>query len=355
MMRAGVLHGRLDLRVEDRPEPRPREGEVLIQVALNGLCGTDATEYAKGPMMVPLTDRHTGSGHVGPTVLGHEFIGTVVAAGPDAGDGGRRWTGRRVACGAGVSCGSCRWCAAGRTNLCERYYTLGLSTHGGLAELVVAPVSTLVTIPDGCDDTEAALAQPFAVGLHAIDRAGIADGDDVVVLGAGAIGSFVLAGLRGHRGTVTVVDVDPDRLDVARRLGATSTVAVSRETTLEELRDLVPFQPHVVIESSGAPGAAARALSLCARGGRTLLVGLVKAPQELALADIVLREVDIATTVAHICATDIPRALALLESSPLAGVIGTTTVPLDDVVARGLDPIVAGSAGGKILVDPRRG
>ena len=354
-MRAGVLHAPHDLRVENRPDPQPRSGEVLIQVALNGLCGTDATEYAKGPMMVPLVDRHPGSGHVGPTVLGHEFIGTVVDVAPDADDDLSSWIGRRVACGAGVSCGACRWCAAGRTNLCAHYYTLGLSTHGGLAELVAAPASTLVPIPEGCDEPEAALAQPLAVGLHAIDRAGIASGDDVVVLGAGAIGSFILAGLREHRGTVTVVDVDPERLDVARRLGATTTVAVTRDTTLEELRDLVTVEPHVVIESSGAPGAAARALALCARGGRTLLVGLVKTPQELRLSDTVLREVDIATTVAHICATDLPRALALLASSPLADIIGTTTVPLDDVVARGFEPLSAGSAGGKILVDPRRG
>ncbi|GAA2468139.1 zinc-dependent alcohol dehydrogenase [Terrabacter carboxydivorans] len=354
-MRAGVLHAPHDLRVETRPDPRPRAGEVLIEVTLNGLCGTDATEYAKGPMMVPLHQRHPGSGHVGPTVLGHEFIGTVVDVGPGGDADLASWVGRRVASGVGVSCGSCRWCAAGRTNLCARYYTLGLSTHGGLAELVAAPVSTLVPVPEGCDDTEAALAQPLAVGLHAVDRAGIAPGDDVLLLGAGAIGSFILAGLRDHRGTVTVVDVDADRLDVAQRLGATRTVTVSRDSTLEELRDLVGVDPQVVIESSGAPGAAARSLALCARGGRTLFVGLVKAPQELVLSDVVLREVDIATTVAHICATDLPRALALLEGSPLAETIGTTTVPLDDVVTRGLEPLMAGTAGGKILVDPRRG
>ncbi|WP_392544293.1 zinc-binding dehydrogenase [Oryzobacter telluris] len=350
-MRAGVLHGPLDLRVEEWPDPRPAAGEVVIEVALNGLCGTDATEYAKGPMMVPLHARHPGSGHLGPTVLGHEFVGTVVDAAADS----TAWVGTRVACGAGVSCGTCRWCRSGRTNLCAGYYTLGLSTHGGLAELVVAPTSTLVPIPDGCPDTEAALAQPLAVGLHAVDRAGIVDGDDVVVLGAGAIGSFILAGLRGHRGTITVVDVDARRLEVARELGATATVVVERTTTAEGLRDLVGSPPHVVIESSGAPGAAATSLTLAARGGRVLLVGLVKAPQELALADPVLREVDIATTVAHVCATDLPRALELLTTDPLAGVIGTSHVALDDVVGHGFDPLVAGTAGGKILVDPRRG
>src|SRR6476660_3945561 len=134
-MRAAVLHAPHDLRVEDRPDPPCAPDGVVIEVSYNGLWGTDATEYTKGPMMVPLTVPHPGSGHVGPTVLGHEFIGTVVAtsAGTD------EWAGLRVASGAGVSCGECTWCRRGRTNLCARYYTLGLSTHGGLAELVSVP------------------------------------------------------------------------------------------------------------------------------------------------------------------------------------------------------------------------
>jgi len=350
-MRAGVLHAPHDLRVEDRPEPVPGDGDVVIEVAYNGLCGTDATEYSKGPMMVPLERPHPGSGHVGPTTLGHEFIGTVV----DAGRAARSWIGRRVASGAGVACGHCAWCRRGRTNLCATYYTLGLSTHGGLAERVGAPASTLVEVPAGCADLDAALAQPLAVGLHGVDRARIAPGRRVVVLGAGAIGSFVLAGLAGHDGPVTVVDVDAGRLDVARLLGATQTHLVGRDSTLDELRDLIPEPVDVVIESSGAPGAAARALGLATRGGRVLLVGLVQAPQELLLADAVLREVDVRTTVAHVCATDLPRALDLLSRTPLSSTIGVRTVPLGSVVADGLEPLVAGAVSGKVLVDPRRG
>lgn len=350
-MRAGVLHRPLDLRVEEWPEPSPGPGEVVVEVSLNGLCGTDATEYAKGPMMVPLDTPHPGSGHVGPTVLGHEFIGTVVEAPGDT----AAWLGCRVACGAGVSCGWCAWCQAGRTNLCARYYTLGLSTHGGLAERVAAPVSTLVAIPDGCDDVDAALAQPLAVGLHAVDRAGIHPGDDVLVIGAGAIGSFILAGLRGHDGSVAVVDVDDDRLATARALGATQTHRLERGGSADDLRDAVGFAPRVVIESSGAPGATAHALAVAERGGRVLLVGLVKAPQDLVLSGVVLREVDVATTVAHVCATDLPRALELLSATPLSGTIGATTIPLADVVAMGLEPLADGRAAGKILVDPRHG
>jgi (R,R)-butanediol dehydrogenase / meso-butanediol dehydrogenase / diacetyl reductase len=350
-MRAGVLHAPRDLRVEDRPDPVPGENDVIVQVTYNGLCGTDATEYGKGPMMVPLHVPHPGSGHVGPTTLGHEFIGTVV----EAGAGAQQWLGRRVASGAGVSCGTCPWCRRGRTNLCASYYTLGLSTHGGLAELALTPASTLVEIPPGCPDQEAALAQPLAVGLHGVDRAGLSGGERVLVLGAGAIGSFILAGLAGHDGEVVVVDVDPGRLEVARMLGATQTHLVARDSTLDDLRDLPDGPVDLVVESSGAPGAAANALGLAARGGRVLLVGLVKAPQELQLADPVLREVDVRTTVAHVCGRDLPKALDLLAGRPLSATIGVRVVPLESVVADGFDPLVAGAVSGKLLVDPRRG
>jgi (R,R)-butanediol dehydrogenase/meso-butanediol dehydrogenase/diacetyl reductase len=350
-MRAAVLHAPHDLRVEDRADPVCHEGEVIIEVTYNGLCGTDATEYTKGPMMVPLTVPHPGSGHVGPTTLGHEFIGRVV----EAGAGAEGWKGQRVASGAGVSCASCAWCRRGRTNLCARYYTLGLSTHGGLAEYVAAPASTLRAIPDGCADIDAALAQPLAVGLHAVSRAGVGPGDTVVLLGAGAIGTFILAGLTGCDAKVVALDIDQSRLDVARTLGATETRLIDRDATPQALRELLPEGADVVIEASGVPGGAARAYALAARGGTVLLVGLTQAPQPLQLAEVILREVDTRTTVAHVCGTDLPAALDLLAATPLSGVLVDRVVDLEDVVPEGLEPLAAGAAHGKILVSPAHG
>jgi (R,R)-butanediol dehydrogenase/meso-butanediol dehydrogenase/diacetyl reductase len=300
--------------------------------------------------MVPLTATHPGSGHSGPTVLGHEFIGTVVRTAP----GLEQWQGRRVACGAGVSCGECAWCRGGRTNLCARYYTLGLSTHGGLADFVAAPAGILREIPDACADIDAALAQPLAVGLHAVSRAGIRAGDAVTLLGAGAIGSFILAGLAGHDGEVTAVDVDQSRLDMARRLGATRTVLIPSDASSDELRSLIPQGSDVVIESSGTSGTAQRAFSLAKRGGRVLLVGLTKEPQPIDLADVVLREVDVRTTVAHVCDTDLPIALDLLARRPLSSIVLDRVVSLDDVVSA-FDLLAGGGASGKIVVEARRG
>ena len=350
-MRAGVLYAPHDLRVEDRPDPAFGPDDVVVEVSYNGLCGTDATEYSKGPMMVPLTTPHQGSKHVGPTILGHEFIGVVVDAGANA----RGRIGSRIACGAGVSCGECDWCRSGRTNLCARYYTLGLSTHGGLAEYAAAPSSICLDIPESCSDLNAALAQPLAVGIHSVRRANLSPGDTVVLLGVGAIGSFICSALAGHDGPVIAVDIDESRLAVARTLGADQALLITPDITAQGIRDLLPDGAHVVFETSGVLGGAERAFALAARGGDVVLVGLNKTLQPINLADIVLREVNVQTTVAHVCGQDMPAALELLERSDLATSLVGEVVPLEDVVAGGLEPLVGGTAGGKLLVVPRRG
>lgn len=348
-MRAGVLYAPGDLRVEDTPTPECGPDDVLIQVRYNGLCGTDATEYTKGPMMVPLITPHPGSGHVGATILGHEFIGTVVAEGENV----TGMLGKRVACGAGVSCGRCVMCNGGRTNLCSSYYTLGLSTHGGLAEYAAAPANTCVEIPDACTDEDAALAQPLAVAIHAVRRAALRPGQPVAVLGIGAIGSFILAALSEHDGNIIAMDIEPSRLELATKLGASNTVLLEHAKGIEKLRESYPDGIDVVFETSGVDGAAANACELAALGGTVVLVGLNNRPQPLTLAPIVLREVNIVTTVAHVCAEDIPDALALLTKRPLASLLLDSISPLENVVDDAFARLANGTVSGKILVDPR--
>ncbi|MEY2524752.1 MAG: (R,R)-butanediol dehydrogenase / meso-butanediol dehydrogenase / diacetyl reductase [Ilumatobacteraceae bacterium] len=348
-MRAGVLYGPHDLRIEDVADPTCRPGDVMIEVSYNGLCGTDVSEFSKGHGLVPLHTRHLGSGHIGPTVLGHEFIGTVIDAGADA----TTYKGQRVACGAGVSCGACKWCRAGRTNLCERYYTLGFSTHGGLAEYVSAPAATCRSIPDSCADLDAALAQPLAVGIHATNRAGVRPGDTVVLLGVGSIGSFVAAALAGHDGPIIALDIEDGRLDVARQLGATETHRIAPDASPSEARELVPAGADVVFETAGVPGSASRALAIAVRGGTVMVVGLSQSPESLELDNVVLREVDLKTSLAHVCDSDLPKALDLLARRSLSTLLLDRVVPLADVVVGGFERLVDGHATGKILVDPR--
>lgn len=346
-MRAAVLHDLHDLRVEDVPVPSFGDDEVLIKVSYNGLCGTDASEFAKGSIMVPLKVPHPNSKHVGATVLGHEFVGKVIKAGVNV----RDLMGKRVACGAGVSCGVCKRCKEGRTNLCDHYFTLGLSVDGGLAEYVAAPGKICVPIPDDVDDVHAVLAQPLAVGIHGVRRSGVQNGDTVIVLGAGAIGSFVCVALQQYQVDIIAMDIDQKRLDVASKLGATRTILIEPTATPAEIKALYPQQADVVFETSGAPGGVARAVALTKMGGTVLLMGLNKAPQELVFADPVLREVTLQTTVAHVCNDDMPAALDLLRSGTIAEMLTEKIVQLEDV-ASAFDYLSAGKATGKILVTP---
>ncbi|MEW2503358.1 MULTISPECIES: zinc-binding dehydrogenase [unclassified Amycolatopsis] len=348
-MRAAVYHGRQDVRIEEVPLPRLRDGEVLVAVRRSGICGSDATEWAAGPKMVPLTRRHPGSGHLGPMIIGHEFVGEIV-------DGGEGFAaGDLVAAGAGVSCGQCDRCGEGRTNLCRRYYTLGLNAPGGLAEYVAAPAGMLRPIPAGVSLDHAGLAQPLAVGLHAARRAGVRPGDSVVVIGAGAIGSFVLAGLRHlDDADVTVVDFAGDKLDRAARLGATRTVDAAGDV-VEAVRELTGGRgADVVIEASGAPGQFENALRMVTDGGRILAVGLPKQAPVVDLFGLVLREITVESTVAHVCGADLVPALEILSAGVLGAELLDSVIGLDELTDRGLARLAAGGVDGKVLIDPGR-
>lgn len=338
-MRAARFYGDHDVRIEAAPLPEPRPGEVLLRVLRSGICGTDATEWKAGPKMFPVDKAHPVTGHHGPMIPGHEFIGEVVG-----GETSTFEVGAVVASGAGVSCGHCDRCEEGRTNLCAQYWTLGLSTDGGLAEYVAAPVSTLVRVPEGLGLDLAALAQPLAVGLHAARRSRVRDGDRVVIIGAGAIGTFTLAGLAALvDAEITVVDLPGPKLDRALRLGARAAVEADR------IGD-IPSGADVVIEASGAPGQLDRAVALVRDGGTILQVGLPSARQEVDIHRLVVREIDIATTLAHVCGDDLAPALQILATTDLGEQLLDSVHPLEDLPAE-LDRLARGQVDGKVVFD----
>jgi threonine dehydrogenase-like Zn-dependent dehydrogenase len=263
--------------------------------------------------------------------------------------------GDRVVSGAGISCGRCAWCLRRRTNLCAEYRTLGLQVDGGLAEHVSTPAAICRVVPDACDDDAAAMAQPLAVALHALSRVAQGPDDDVAVIGAGGIGSFIIAGAssRAVNGRIVAIDIDDERLATAAALGASETANATGHdlsALLLELSSGTGFD--VVIEASGAPQAPPAAIAGARRGGRVLLVGLHGAPRAIDLTPMILREVDIFTTVAHVCDTDIPAALELLAESDVAAVTAGPRIPLETLVDDGLRPLAEQRAGGKILVIP---
>lgn len=344
-MRAAVYHGPGDVRIGTVLVPEPGPGEVLIKVAVAGICGSDAAEYAH-PRLI-----RTGPGAPDAVVLGHEFAGEAVAVGAGAPDG---LLGQPVVCGAGISCGNCAMCEQGRTNLCQSYHTLGFHRDGGLAEYVTAPGSICLAVGDcGLRMDTAAFAQPMAIAVHARARGQVRDGQMVLIVGAGGIGAFLTYACAAAGAQVWVADVAQDRLALARTLGATGVIDSGTTEPAVALSD-AGLAAQVIFEVSGSAAGLDSALRAAHPGARIIAVGIQEKPNHLRLADWTLGEYDILGTVAHICATDLPAAVDLLAAGgPAWAAIAPAVLPLDDLVARGLVPLGAGKPGYvKTLFDP---
>lgn len=342
-MRAAVFRGPGALTIEDVPRPaEPGEGEVQIRVTRAAVCGTDSSEWSHGPHLTRP-----------PVILGHEFTGLVVALGAGVPNLG---LGDRVVCGAGVSCGSCEWCRAGRTNLCRDYYTLGLHVDGGLAEFVNAPASTLIRVPADLSDDEAALAQPLAVAIHAVRRSAVAPDETCVVIGTGGIGAFIISALRARGVTdLIALDIDDQRLGTAKELGAAKTLNVEGMDLASAIRtNSGDGGPHVIIEATGAAHAPSAAFEAVRRGGRVLIVGLQAAPREIDLFSLTIREIDVITTLAHVLGEDLADALEILRTSEVFDLVTEKIIGLDDLVDGAIRPLADRTARGKIVVDVTR-
>jgi (R,R)-butanediol dehydrogenase / meso-butanediol dehydrogenase / diacetyl reductase len=350
-MRAIRIHGREDVRLEDVPIPDLHPGHVQLRITAAGICGTDSALARLGEAVVP-----AGTPARWPVVLGHEFAGEVQEVGPGV---DTLAEGELVACGAGISCGECRQCRTGRTNLCERYATAGVHRDGGLAEYCAVPAAICEPVaPHGVSGDAAALAQPMAVAEHAVDAAGLSAGERALIIGAGGIGSFATWAAGSRRAEVTVYDLDVARLAIAEGLGAARTIAADTETpAVDTLMAEGPFD--VVYEMAGAQEALDAAVAAVRPGGRIVLVGVHGGPRSAHLDRVTLQEITVHGTLAHVRSVDLPRALDLLGSreAPWSDV-APSVHPLDGLVAAGdgglTRPTIPGEpAPIKTLIDPR--
>jgi (R,R)-butanediol dehydrogenase/meso-butanediol dehydrogenase/diacetyl reductase len=352
MMKAAVYYGPGDVKIVQVPQPEaPGEGMVTLRIERAALCGTDATLF-KSPLPLPLLHTpHEFSGHRGPVIIGHEVVGVVTATGPGVIDLKK---GQRVVPGSGAWCGECPPCQEGRTNICERYFLYGVHANGGMAEFANYPAEMCVPVPLDCPPDRAVLAQPTAVAIHALDRAKIASGQTVVFFGVGGIGSLMLAILQAQyqkRLTLFAVDVAPAALKAAARL---ATYVLDSRTTNPVQAILEATEGRgcdIVIEATGAPGATKQALACVKRGGRLLQVGIPTEPTTLLMDTFVQQEKELIATNGQVNATDLARALDLLTHTDLITHIPTTTIDLDDLVERGLRPLVEHRAPGKVVVN----
>jgi 2-desacetyl-2-hydroxyethyl bacteriochlorophyllide A dehydrogenase len=278
LMRAVVVRGPRDMVLEMRPRPAPRPDQVLIRVRYSACCATDF-DVIDGTM--PDQARY-------PIVLGHEWSGEVVEASADRAD----LVGRAVVADNLVTCGECPSCQAGRPNLCPRMDELGFSLDGAHADYLVTRAAGVRVLPTGVPVRAAALTEPLGVALYGTRRARVGPGDHVLILGAGPIGLLALqtclaAGAR----EVWQADRRAERLALARRLGATTTLDVSQGPLAAALAGPAP---DVVLECSGSPEAFAAAIKAVRPGGRVGVLGYYADElAEIRPSDIMMRDLEV--------------------------------------------------------------
>ncbi|CAL9326023.1 2,3-butanediol dehydrogenase [Streptomyces sp. SudanB52_2052] len=349
-MRAAVWYGARDVRMAEVDVPTPGRGEVLIEVAYCGICGSDLHEYVDGPHAIPVTKPHPASGVTAPLVLGHEFCGTVVALGPSVTD---LTIGDRVAVEPNYRCGTCPRCRAGEYNICRHFGFAGLMGNGGMAEYAAIPAYMAHRLPETVSLEQAALFEPASVALHALRRAGALP-ETVAVVGLGPVGLLTvrLAAERNVR-RIVAVDVSPARLHRAAGLGATDLVdAGVGEGAGERIRELTGGEGvDVAFEAVGSESALRTCLAATRRGGRVVLVGL--APQvSLDTFALVNNEQSIVASVGY--RDTYPELIRLVAERGLdLTPVVTSTIALDALVPHGFEALLDGPGNQvKILVDP---
>jgi 2-desacetyl-2-hydroxyethyl bacteriochlorophyllide A dehydrogenase len=340
-MQAVVCHGPQDYRLESLPIPSPGPGEALIRVEAVGICASDLKCYhgaakfwgdATRPAYVET-----------PVVPGHEIAGRVVSIAPEA---RARWgvdEGDRVVVEQIVPCGDCRYCGEGNYHMCQVHDIYGFkrATHGGMQEFMVLTAGSLVHRINGdIPPAHAAFAEPLSCALHAVERAGITFADVVVVAGCGPIGLGMVAGaVAKSPAQVVALDMEPRKLALAARTGATVTIDISKEDPVARVMELTGgYGADVYLEGTGHPSAVVQGLSLLRKLGRFVEYSVFK--DEVSVDWTIIsddKELDVRG--AHLGPNCWPAAIRLIEEGRL---------PLDDICTHQLP--IADFAQGLALV-----
>jgi len=271
-VRAARLYGPRDIRVESIPRPEPAAGEVLIGVRAVGICGSDVHYFEDGGI---------GDAKIhGPHELGHEFAGEIVALGPGV-EGPP--VGTPVAVEPAIPCGECEFCLQGNPNLCPRIIFVSTPPRGGsLAEFLAHPAGLVFPMTGGLTFADAAMLEPLGVAIHAVNLAKLRPGDTAAVLGSGPIGLLTLqvARLSGAR-AVFITDLIPERLELARRLGAAGALKADAANPASWVKEQTGGRGvDVVFEAAWAAQTVAQAVEMAKPGGRVVIAGIPAASSD---------------------------------------------------------------------------
>jgi L-iditol 2-dehydrogenase len=306
-MKALLLSSYRHLELADLPTPTPGSDEVLIRVAACGICGSDVHGY----------DGSSGR-RIPPLVMGHEAAGTIETVGSTVNNFA---PGDRVTFDSTVYCGECANCRLGDINLCDRRQVLGVSCGdyrraGAFAQFVAVPARILHRLPENLPFAEAAMLEAVAVAIHAVNLAEISASTTALVIGAGTIGILTMQALRAAGcARVLVTDVDADRLELARQLGATE-ILLSDDSLNRRLLQLTDGEGvDVALEAVGRNETIAAAIDSVRKGGAVVLIGNIAPNVNLPLQKVVTRQIRLQGSCAS--AGEYPQAIRWMASGAI--------------------------------------
>jgi 2-desacetyl-2-hydroxyethyl bacteriochlorophyllide A dehydrogenase len=281
-MKALVMRQPGEIAVETVPDAPATGGDVLLQVRMVGLCGSDLNSFRGKNPMVTL-----------PRIPGHEVSATIVELGPQAAVAHPHLAaGQNVTLSPYTQCGKCPSCLRGRPNACQFNETLGVQRDGALTEfLAIAPEKLYAA---SLDLRALTLVEPLTVGFHAVARGRVTSADTVAIIGCGGVGLGAVAASGFRQARTIAIDVDDTKLQIALQSGATDAINTARQPLHETLQQLTSGRgPDVIIEAIGLPSTFRAAVEEVAFTGRVVYIGYAKEPVAYETRLFVQKELDI--------------------------------------------------------------
>lgn len=322
----------------DSPKPEVGHNDLLIKIKRTAICGTDIhiynwDEWSQKTIPVPM-------------VVGHEYAGEVVGMGQEV----RGFTiGDRVSGEGHLTCGHCRNCRGGRTHLCRNTVGVGVNREGSFAEYLVIPAYNAFKLPDGISDDLAAIFDPFGNAVHTALSFDVV-GEDVLITGAGPIG-IMAAAVAKHVGArhVVITDINEYRLDLARKMGATRAVNVSKEKLTDIMTELGMTEGFDVgMEMSGVPTAFRDMLANMNNGGKIAMLGIPGSDMAIDWSEVIFKGLTIKGIYGREMFETWYKMASLIQSGLDLSPIITHHFSIDDF-QQGFDTMLSGDSGKVIL------
>lgn len=321
-MKAAFLYKPGDIRIKEMDIPIPKDDEALIKLKAVGVCGSDVHFFEVGRIGDFVVQE--------PLILGHECAGEVVDIGKNVKN---IRVGDRVAIEAGVPCRKCEFCRLGRYNLCSSVTFLATPPfHGAYREYIAHPEDFLFKLPDNVSFEEGAMVEPLSVGTYAAERGNVNVRNIVTIIGAGTIGLMTLQAVKARGVTdIIIVDLEPFRLDLAKKLGATLTINAREEDPVRKVLEYTGSGADVVMEAVGAPQTIQQTIKMAKPGAVIVWIGMPTTDEiPIRAVEAICKDVDIRGIFRY--ANAYRPAIKLLASGKIdVKSMITTTFMLDQV------------------------